>query len=218
MISRSLRKLAALSAIIVGVMLVRGLVDATPVIGSPQIDYPGFDRSLPFWPQQILAFGVMGAGGSLVAALGMLAWEDEGIPAPNLRRIAQIGAMTFSLAAGLQLALFLALGTMGPLNTQQPILRFALTIGLASGLVIVTAWIFAAWMLGRRRSRTQGPSRFFVPVATMCMALMAFVVVTALFAGLPLLPVAAFWWPAIPIFAVPAALLVALILRPEVSG
>lgn len=218
MISRSLRKLAALSGIIVGVLLVRGLIDATPVIGSPQIDYPGFDPNLPFWPQQILALGVLGGGGGFIAALGMLAWEDEGIPAPNLRRIVVIGAMTFSLVAGLQLASFIALGTMGPLNTQQPILRFALTNGLVSGLFIVTAWTFAAWMLRRWRSRMQGPSRFILPIASICLALIAFAVVSALFAGLPLWPVAAFWWPAIPIVALPAALLVALIIRPEASG
>ena len=159
MLGRSLRKPISALLMMVGALLVSGLVDMTPMIGSPQIDYPSFNLELPFWPQLALNWVAVGGGSILLVALGMLAFSDEPVPTLSLARTAVVALSWFSVISGLKLASFLAWGTMGPLNVQQPIFRFALTNGLVSAALVTLAWLAASRATSkcqRRRALASG--------------------------------------------------------------
>lgn len=213
MIARSLRKLVSLLLMLLGAMFVSSVVDITPEIGAPQIDYPSFDYRLPFWPQLALHWVALGGGGALLAALGVIAWTDEATGRTDLRRTAFVGASWFLIIGGLRLAGFLAWGTMGPLHVQQPIFRFALTNGLISAAAITGAWVALSLILGRARSppwRRSGAA-----LLATAGGFSAVLLATAVATGLPLRPIIANWWPYLAILAPAAALLTALTVRGE---
>lgn len=212
MIGRSLRKLIALLFVVLGGTLVSGSVDITPVIGSPQIDYPAFDFRLPFWPQLVVDWLVVGGGGGLLAALGLLAWSDEPVQAPSLPRTAILGAALFAAIGGLRLAEFLAFGTMGPLHVQQPIFRFAVTQGLISAVVVTLEWIIASSVLAQPRREAFWLAPLTALIST-GLAFLALILGIAGTTGLPLLRTFANWSPVIVILAPAAAMLVALARR-----
>lgn len=213
MIRRSLRKLVSLLLMLLGAMLLSGVVDITPKIGAPQIDYPGFDYRLPFWPQLALHWVALGGGGALLAALGVIAWSDEATRAVALRRTAFIGASWFVIIGGLRLASFLAWGTMGPLHEQQPNFQFALINGLISGAAITGAWVALSLVLSRAWS-APWPRSGAALVGT-GVGFTALMLATAAATGLPLAPIIANWWPYIAILAPAAALLAAMTVRAE---
>lgn len=213
MIGRSLRKLVSLLLLLLGAMFLSGVVDITPEIGAPQIDYPGFDYGLPFWPQLALHWVFLGGGGALLAALGMIAWSDEAIGGPSLRRTAFIGVSWFLITGGLRLAGFLAWGTMGPLHVQQPIFRFALTNGLISAAAITGAWFALSFVLSRSYSAPW--RRGSVALVGTGAGFAAVMLAIAAATGLPLRPIIANWWPYLAILAPAAALLAALTVRAE---
>ncbi|AYG94123.1 hypothetical protein D8I30_02165 [Brevundimonas naejangsanensis] len=206
MLGRSLRKLISAVLMMVGALLVSGLVDMTPMIGSPQIDYPGFNPYLPFWPQLALNWVAIGGGATLLVALGMLAWSDEPVPTLSLARTAVVPVSWFAVISGLKLAGFLAWGTMGPLNVQQPIFRFALTNGLISAALITLAWLAARRAIQSAKNIgpwLRGAWMLVGTSATFSLAILAL----ALGTGLPLQPLAADWWPLIAIIGPAAGLL-----------
>lgn len=205
MLGRSQRKPFSGLTIVVGAFLVSGLVDTTPMIGTPQVDYP-FNLDLPFWPQLALAWVAIGGGASLLAALGMLAWSDEPVAPLSLARTAVVAASWFAVISGLKLASFLAWGTMGPLNLQQPIFRFALTNGLISAALVTLVWLAASRAL--QCANDVGPWRrgawmFVGTTAAFSLAISALAIGT----GLPWQPTAAYWWPFIVIIGSAAGLL-----------
>lgn len=206
MLGRSLRKLFSALFMVIGALLISGLVDMTPMIGSPQIDYPSFNIDLPFWPQLALNWVAIGGGAILLVALGMLAFSDEPVSPLSLARTAVVAVSWFAVISGLKLASFLAWGTMGMLNVQQPIFRFALTNGLISAALITLAWLAASRAL--QSVKNVGPWRRFssmlvVTSATFSLAILAL----ALGTGLPLQPLATYWWPFIAIIGPAAGLL-----------
>lgn len=214
MLGRSLRKLFSALLMVVGALLVSGLIDKTPMIGSPQIDYPSFNLDLPFWPQLALDWVAIGGGALLLAALGMLAWNDEPVPLLSPGRTAVVAASWFAVISGLQLASFLAWGTMGPLNVQQPIFRFALTNGLISAALITLVWLAASRAL--QSAKDVGPWRrgawmLFGTSAAFSLAIFALAIGT----GLPWQPLAAYWWPFIVIIGPAAGLLASFTWRSE---
>lgn len=212
MLGRSLRKLIATLLMMVGALLVSGLVDMTPVIGSPQMDYPSFNLDLPFWPQLALQWVAIGGGAILLVALGMLAFSDEPIPTLSLAYTAMVAVSWFAVISGLKLAGFLAWGTMGLLNVQQPIFRFALTNGLISAALVTLAWWAASRALQRAKNVGpwyRGASMLVGASATFTLAILALALAT----GLPLQPLAAYWWPFIAIIGPAAGLLAALTWR-----
>lgn len=209
MIGRSLRKLVSFMFILLGAMFVAGSVDVTPVIGSPQIDYPAFDYHLPFWPQLALDWLVMGGGGGLLAALGILGWSDEPARPPSLQQVVVLAGALFGSVGGLRLADFFAFGTMGPLHVQQPIFRFAVTQGLISALVITAEWIVASLLLARVRIASPW-IRAVAAIVSVGLGFLAAMLVIAAATGLPLQPTLANWWPVLLILASAAAVLVML--------
>lgn len=213
MIGRSLRKLVSLFLLLLGAMFVSGVVDITPGIGAPQIDYPSFDYRLPFWPQLALHWVALGGGGALLAALGMIAWGDEATRAPDLRRTAFVGASWFLITGGLRLAGLLAWGTMGPLHVKQPIFRFALTNGLISAAAITAAWVALSLALSRAWSAPW--RRSAATLVGTGAGFAAVMLATAAATGLPLRPIIANWWPYVAILAPAAALLAALTVHAE---
>ncbi|MDP2765421.1 MAG: hypothetical protein Q8O54_11370 [Brevundimonas sp.] len=212
MFGRSLRKLISALLMMVGALLLSGQVDMTPVIGSPQIDYPAFNFELPFWPQLVLSWVVIGGGATLLVALGMLAWNDEPVPALGLARTVIVAVSWFAVIAGLQLASFLAWGTMGPLNVQQPIFRFALTNGLISAALITLAWFFAGRIL--RKLPNPGPWRrgSWMLIGT-GVGFSTAMLVIAIATGLPIPSLVSHWWPLIMIISPAAGLLSSLTWR-----
>lgn len=206
MLGRSLRKLFSALFMVIGALLLSGLVDMTPMIGSPQIDYPSFNIDLPFWPQLALNWVAIGGGAILLVALGMLAFSDEPVSPLSLARTAVVAVSWFAVISGLKLASFLAWGTMGMLNVQQPIFRFALTNGLFCAALITLAWLAASRAL--QSAKNVGPWRRFssmlvVTSATSSLAILALVLGT----GLPLQPLATYWWPFVAIIGPAAGLL-----------
>lgn len=206
MFGRSLRKLFAALSMALGALLVMAIVDVTPVIGSPQIDYPSFDVDLLFWPQLALLWVAYVGGGILLAGLGMLAWSNEPTARVSLAQTVRAAVFWFAVISGVKLASFLAWGTMGPLDVPQPIVRFALTNGLISAALITLAWLAAGRAL--QGLKTVGPSRrgvsmLLVTSATFSLAIIAL----ALGAGLPMEPLIAYWWPFVAIIAVVSGLL-----------
>lgn len=212
MLVRAFRKLFSALSMVIGALLVGALVDMTPMIGSPQIDYPQFDFDLPFWPQLALEWIVVGGGGVLLAALGMLAWSDQPVPVLSLGRTATAAASWFAVISGLQLAKFLAWGTMGPLNVQQPIIRFAITNGLICAVLITLAWLAASRALqglGEIGPWHRGAWMLVGASAALSLAIPAIGITT----GLPLKPLTAHWWPFIVIIGPAAGLLASLTWR-----
>jgi|GEM_PF-1881179 hypothetical protein len=206
MSGHTLRKPVSALLVIVGALLVSTQVDMTPVIGAPQIDYPGFNIYLPFWPQLALSWIALGGGGVLLVALGMIAWSDAPVARLSVARAAMVALSWFVVIGGLKLAGFLTGGTMGPLTVQQPILRFALTNGLISAALITSAWFVASQAL--QAAVNVGPRRrglwmLVGASATFSAAILAL----ALLTGLPLQPLAAHWWPFIVIIGPAAGLL-----------
>lgn len=212
MIGRSLRKLVSLLFIVLGAMFLAGSIDITPVIGSPQVDYPAFDYRLPFWPQLALVWLVMGVGGGLLAALGILGWSNEPVRPPSLQRAAVVAGLLFGFVGGLRLAEFFAFGTMGPLHVQQPTFRFAVTQGLISAAVVTSEWIIASLALARADSRAPW-IRSLVALIGAGLGFFAAMLVIAAATGLPLQSTLVSWSPVILILASVAALLVALTRR-----
>ncbi len=145
-----------------GALMVSRFVDKAPYVGSPQIDYGNLNPDWPFWPQFALVALYLVVGGALLAALALHAWNDAPERRPLARRTLAVGLGSALVIAALSFALFVTLGTMGPLGVAQPILRFALTNGAISGLIIALAYgfvgktprgsrrivAFAAWGLG----------------------------------------------------------------------
>lgn len=216
MLGRSLRKLISALLMIVAAQLISGQVDMTPVIGSPQIDYP-FNYELPFWPQLIVSWVAVGGGSALLVALGMYAWGDEPVPVLSFARTAMVAVSWFAIIGGLKLAGFLAWGTMGPLYVQQPIFRFALVNGLISSALVTLMWLGAG--LALRAAARLGPWRrgAWIGVgtgATFSAAILAAVLVT----GLPLPPQIAFWWPFIAFLGSVSGLLASLTWRGVASA
>lgn len=218
MLGKSFRKLGALLLLLIGVMFVRSVIDATPVIGSPQIDYPGFDFDLPFWPQLGLHWLLFGAAGGLLVALAMLAWSDEPPGRPGLRRVAMVWTLWVAAVSGFQLANFLAWGTMGPLNVQQPIFRFALVNGLISATVITLQWTLASALLWRAvrdvsafKSAAVGFGLVFASFTSVALAVMVLT-------GLPPLRLLGDLLPAVAILALATALLVGLTPRAQLPS
>ena len=214
-LGRSLRKLVAILFVILGAKLVSTMVDTTPFLGSPQLDYPAMNTDLPFWPQFALLWVIIGLGGGLLAALGMLAWSDEAIEAPNLPRAITIAAASLVLVAGFQLAGFLANGTMGPLYVQQPIVRFALVNGAITSVIITLAWSAACVVVGRISSGLGKPMAFVVSLTGTGLTIVSLILGIALSTGLPPGLTLAWWWPGALILAASVALLVALVPRPD---
>ena len=130
-------------------------VDITPIIGSPQIDYPDFNPAWPFWPQLLASWFVFGVGGALAAALAMAFWTGDATPLPDWRRLGRVWATWFALVGGLQLAGFLAGGTMGPLGAPQPIVRFALANGAVSASTITGAFWLVRTVVGLSRAHAE---------------------------------------------------------------
>jgi len=211
MIGRSLRKLVSLLLMLLGALFVSGTVDITPIIGAPQIDYPGFDHRLPFWPQLALHWIGVGGGGAVLVALGMLAWTDVANLAPSPRRAAVVYVSWLALIAGVRLASFLAWGTMGPLHVQQPIVRLALANGLISATTIALAWVLLSLALARASGTRwrRGVSAFIGTAAGLAAVMLGITVAT----GLPPRPIIMNWWPYIVILAPAVALLAALTVR-----
>jgi len=213
MIGRPLQKVVSLLGMLLGGIFVSGVVDITPEIGAPQIDYPGFDYDLPFWPQLALYWVAIGGGGALLAALGMIAWSGQATQSPGLRRTAIVAASWFSITGGLRLAGFLAWGTMGPLHVQQPIFRFAVTNGLISASAITAAWVALSLALSRVWSAPWRRSGAALVATGVGFA--AVMLATSAATGLPLRPIIANWWSYIAVLASAAALLVALTVRAD---
>ena len=212
MLGRSLRKPISALLMMVGALLVSGLVDMTPMIGSPQIDYPSFNLELPFWPQLALNWVAVGGGSILLVALGMLAFSDEPVPTLSLARTAVVALSWFSVIGGLKLASFLAWGTMGPLNVQQPIFRFALTNGLVSAALVTLAWLAASRALQSVKDVGPWHRGAWMLAGTSAMFSLA-ILGLALGTGLPLPPLAVYWWPFIAIIGPAAGLLAAFTWR-----
>lgn len=194
MLGRSLRKSISALLIMVGALLVSGLVDMTPMIGSPQIDYPSFNPDLPFWPQLAFNWVAIGGGGILLVALGMIAFGDEPAPTLSLARTAVAAVSWFAVISGLQLASFLAWGTMGPLDVQQPIFRLALTNGLVSAALVTLAWLAASGALQSAKDVGPWHRGAWVLVGTSAMFVLA-ILGLALGTGMSLRSLAAYWWP-----------------------
>lgn len=212
MLGRSLRKLFSALLMAIGALLVSGLVDMTPMIGSPQIDYPSFDIDLPFWPQLALNWVAIGGGAILLVALGMLAFSDEPVSPLSVARTAVVTVSWFAVISGLKLASFLAWGTMGILNVQQPIFRFALTNGLISAALITLAWLAASRAFQSAQNLGpwhRGAWMLVGTTATFSLAILTLATGT----GLPLQPLAAYWWPFIAIIGPAAGLLASLTWR-----
>lgn len=201
---------------VIGALLVSGLVDMTPMIGSPQIDYPTINLDLPFWPQLALSWVAVGGGAILLVALGMLAFSAEPVSPLSLARTAVVAVSWFAVISGLKLASFLAWGTMVTLNVEQPIFRFAFTNGLISAALITLAWLAASRAL--QGAKNVGPWHrgawmLVGTSATFSLAILALAIGT----GLPLQPLAAYWWPFIVIIGPAAGLLASFTWRSRTS-
>ncbi|NBB53426.1 hypothetical protein GVN24_34680 [Rhizobium sp. CRIBSB] len=184
------------------------LVDMTPVIGSPQIDYSAFDIDLPFWPQLALWWVVIGIGGSFLLALAMLAWDEK--PSLPLARAAVVAALWFGAISLVKLATFLAWGTMGPLGIQQPVFRFALINGLISAALITLVWLLVGHALQRIGSVSPWRRAAMALIGSTTVLLLA-IIALALWTGLPLQPVIWFWGPPVAVVGLVAALLASFI-------
>jgi len=135
--------------------MVSGAVDATPVVGSPQIDYVGINLHGPLSAQYVgllSVFAVMEIVGGLLAAVGMIMFLDKRAAGPTWRRLSSIwGAWAIPIACA-RLLEFLAFGTMGPLGVRQPVVRFALVNGALSATIIVSLSAALMAVLARRKS------------------------------------------------------------------
>jgi hypothetical protein len=214
LMGRSLRKLIALLFVLLGAQCVRSMVDMTPWLGSPQLDYPVFDLDQPFWPQLALLWVMMGVGGGLLTALGILAWSDEPIERPGGLRTFIIAAACFVLVAGIQFAGFVAYGTMGPLHVQQPVLRLALVNGAVSSLVITVMWSLACVVVGGANRALSRPKVVLASLAVVSAAALAVIIVIALATGLLWRAMVGWWWSGALFLGMAAALLTALVPRP----
>ena len=96
-------ELIALLAVILGAKLVSTMVDDTG-FGVAPAGLSGLYMDQPFWPQFALLWVVVGLGGGLIVALGLLAWSDEAVERPGWRRAAIIAVACLVLIAGFQLA------------------------------------------------------------------------------------------------------------------
>lgn len=206
MIERLPQKLVSALLGLLGALIVSNMVDMTPVVGSPQIDYPSLNYKLPFWPQLALAWTVIGLGGALITAIGMAVWVEGPANGLNGRRTALIAATWFVILAGTTLAGFLRYGTMGPLYVQQPIFRFALVNGLVSTAVITAMWGAVSLTLVRW-SRLTPMRRAVEAFIGVWIGFGLAVLMIALVTGLPALSTVLHWWPAIAFLACTIALL-----------
>jgi len=206
----SLRKLLSLLLILVGANLVSTMVDITPVIGSPQIDYPGFDYALPFWPQLSIHWVLFGLGGGLLTTLALVAWSDEAIQTPTPARLALVWASCFAVISAVHLAGFMVFGTMGPLHVQQPIFRFALTNGLMSATLIAIPWLLICAGIARFGRRPLALKQVAGAGAATAIAGVVAVILLSSATGLPVLKMLNFWWPAFIVLSAITALLLGI--------
>lgn len=214
MIRTGLRRIAALLLTLLGAMMLRAVVDATPVIGSPQIDYPGLNIYWPFWPQFAVLWVTLGLGGGLLAALGPAAWSGKPLPVGDLRHLARLWAIWFAVIAGAGFAMFLAYGTMGPLGVPQPILRFAVVNGAVSATVIAALHeLVGRWL--RRMAPGRPAWRDAIEILVIAMAAYACIVLVIVVAGrLPLRQSLAIYLPAAA-YLTSAVTLLAVLTRPS---
>jgi hypothetical protein len=149
---RWVRKVLASLVMLIGAGPVSGAVDKTPIIGSPQIDYPGIDLHGPLWAQYVelcAVLAVMAIVGGLLAAAGMIVFSDTRPATPTWRRLRFVWTAWAIPIACLWLLNFAAFGTMGPLYVPQPIIRFALVNGVLSATIITATWAATCVLLER---------------------------------------------------------------------
>lgn len=196
------RRLVALLFMVIGSSLTAATVDITPLIGSPQIDYPAYNFSWPFWPQLAIQWLLVGLGGGLIAASAMDLWPADNQPLTG-GRLAMVWCGWFAFRAGLSLLGFVIFGTMGPLGMPQPIFRFALVNGAVSATVIAAAYLF------RHRLSAPGRRRLH-PVTVLIAAIFvesSIVLGVSLVGRLPVLDALERFWPFGAIVAVSLAIL-----------
>jgi hypothetical protein len=206
---RAARRLIGVVAMLLGGMMIRGMIDATPLIGSPQIDYPGLNLDWPFWPQLALQWLTVGLTAAVVVALGMTAWSD-GQNGPTLKRVALVWAAWFTMIALASLLMFMTFGTMGPLHVQQPIYRFSLINAALSATLIATIYCLVCLVLHRTSAlggtAIRATVAFFVTAAFFSLA----VVTIAVPSGMPLGRVFGYFLSGIAVFAAAISFLVAI--------
>jgi len=114
-----------------GLHVVSAAVDTAPYVGTPQIDYPGLNIDLPFWPQFLFYTGGLGLAGAVITAFGLLQM-------PGNLRVAWLGALLWAAVLILRLAWDLAFYAP-PWETAETVwrARYAAVNGLVSaGMVL----------------------------------------------------------------------------------
>ena len=147
----------AVIMIVIGGGQVSNAIDVTPVIGSPQIDYPGFDPLGPLWKLYLMLATIAFVAG-LLAAFGMITFAGKRGPPATWRRLRLAWLAWLIPIAGLRLLEFTAFGMMGPLHVPQPIIRFALVNGVLSATIIVSLWAAIRALPLQPKSAVAAPS------------------------------------------------------------